>query len=247
MTPWPSPCKPGVFSDQRNPMSTDEGSEFREIAHSGGKFELIYDAAEKGVALRFSQSGAFGCALFQLAVALDGSLVAYAPLGGLDSRPPRPRPPIVPIFLASDREQMWGRCCPSCKSYFRTDRPGEILICPYCGKRDANPAFTTGNQTAFIDRIRQAWLEAFTKHKNVLIDMDAVADLCPENRPNWAYSEERQQNRYKCVGCGTSFDVLGEYVLPNLWETQFPSSFRTAHCGRASGICQCREGVQRFT
>jgi hypothetical protein len=186
--------------------------EFEEIGSSGGKIDLKYDAKHGGVSLGFSHSGPGGCSLFQLGVALDGSAIEYRALGGLDMRPPKKPTPVVPVFIISDEELMWGRSCPVCKSYFRTNRPSEIQNCPYCGHQDINPAFTTKNQLQFIDGVREAWLKSFTEKKDVTIELDVIAKSLPENRPAWVYSEERQQNRYSCRACKTSYDILGEYA-----------------------------------
>src|SRR5437016_14485703 len=103
-------------------------SEFQEIAHSGGKIELHFKQANS-VSLGFSHAGSFGMSLFQMGVSLDGKKLEYWPLGGLDLRPPEPPSPIVPAFIISDREQCFGRTCPKCRSYFRTDRPAPVLRC----------------------------------------------------------------------------------------------------------------------
>jgi hypothetical protein len=193
-------------------MSGNTKKEFQEIAHSGGKIELKFDPDDNAVSLQWSGSSPRAASLFQLGVALDGSVVQYWPIFGMDSRPQLERSPIVPVLIGSDIESMWGRNCPKCTSYFRTNRPSAEIFCPYCAHRDANFAFSTKNQKAFIDRVRNAWIDAFKEKKNVVLDFDSLADSLPENRPTWAYSEERQQNRYTCKNCRTSYDILGEYA-----------------------------------
>lgn len=52
----------------------------------------------------------------------------------------------------------------------------------------------------------------------MVLDLDKIADGLPENRPGWAYNEERQQNTYVCkvAKCDTRYDVLGRYAgCPN--------------------------------
>lgn len=188
-------------------------SEFQEIAHSGGKIELHFEQS-KGVSLGFTHSGGFGMSLFQMGVTLDGKKLEYWPLGGLDMRPPEPPSPFVPVFIISDREQSYGRTCPKCRSYFRTDRPAPVLRCPYCSHTDRNAAFTTPNQLQFIHKIRESYLTAFNEKRSLTIDLDKLADELPENKPAWIYSEERQQNSYDCPtpDCKTCYDILGEYA-----------------------------------
>jgi len=188
-------------------------SEFQEIAHSGGRIELHFKQPDS-VSLGFTGSGPSGMALFQMGVSLDGKKLEYWPLGGLDMRPPEPPSPMVPVFIISDREQCFGRSCPKCHSYFRTNRPAPVLRCPYCSHMDRNATFTTPNQLQFIHKIRESYLAAWNEKRSVTIDLDKLADELPENRPAWIYSEERQQYSYECPSpdCETRYDILGEYA-----------------------------------
>jgi len=186
-------------------------SEFQEIASSGGKIEVLYQENDV-VSLRFKHSNPWACAVIQLGVSLDGKSLQYWPMYGVDQRPPRPDSPMVSAFLISDREGYFGRACPKCKSYFRTNSAGEIMLCPYCAYRERNAAFTTKNQLEFINKVRESYLAAFDKKESVTIDLDRIANELPSNRPAWAYSEESQQNRFECPKCKTRFDILGEYA-----------------------------------
>lgn len=186
-------------------------SEFQEIDHSGGKLELLFKEPDS-VSLGFSSGAAGGMALFQVGVSLDGKILEYWPLRGVDMREPEPPSPMVPAFVISDRERLFGRTCPKCHSYFRTSSPGEISICPYCAHRNRNVAFTTKNQLQFINKIRESFITAFKEKRSIVIDLDKLADELPENRPAWVYSEERQQNSFQCPDCKTHYDILGEYA-----------------------------------
>jgi hypothetical protein len=59
-------------------------SEFQEIAHSGGKLELLYEEPGR-VSLQFSSGAAGGMAAFQVGVSLDGKQLAYWPVRGMDN------------------------------------------------------------------------------------------------------------------------------------------------------------------
>lgn len=185
--------------------------EFEEIASAGGKIEVIHDS-EQSVSLQISSSGGGPWSAFQLGVSLDGKVMRYCPLRGMDMRPPEPPPQLAPIMVVSDREGLWGRTCPQCHSYFRTSSPREICACPYCSHRDRNDRFTTENQLLFVTRVREAYREAIESKKTITIDLNKIARELPANRPAWAYSEERQQNRFTCPGCQTVYDILGEYA-----------------------------------
>lgn len=185
-------------------------SEFEEIAHTGGKIELIWHPEKEAVSLRWSHGGGHKAVLFQLGVALDGSRVEYWPFGGMDLRQPQPKPPMVPVIISSDQEGYFGRTCPDCKSYFRTDDPAQIIHCPYCATRQGNVAFTTENQKLFVEKVLSMWREAFGQRRNVVLDMDQLITELPANRPVWAYSEQKQQTSHHC-SCGTGYDILGDY------------------------------------
>jgi hypothetical protein len=193
-------------------MEPREGeNEFKEIAHCGGKITFIFSPPES-VSCRIVHSGRKGkAAMFQLGISLDGQRLQYWPLVGMDTRPPAPPSPMVPAFIFSDSDGFFGRSCPACKSYFRTTRPAEKLVCPYCGHRDWNVAFTTGNQLAFVNKFRESFVSAFKNKQSIEIDLDCFMDELPANKPGWMYAEQKQQNTFACPNCKTGYDILGEY------------------------------------
>ena len=70
-------------------------------------------------------------------------------------------------YLISDREGLFGRVCPSCKSYFRTNSLKRKLVCPYCSIKDDNGAYTTENQRRFMSACCGASLEAQIKRRKI--------------------------------------------------------------------------------
>jgi hypothetical protein len=86
------------------------------------------------------------------------------------------------------------------------------MFCPYCDCRAPAAAFTTENQHAFLNRIRELWLTATASRENVTIDLDNIASELPQNRPSWTPREEQQQFHFVCEKCKMSSDVLGEYA-----------------------------------
>jgi hypothetical protein len=200
-------------------MEADAKNEqFQEVGHAGGTLVIRFEAGEHGhpggVGTRFSFSRPSPCSVMQMGASLDGLVLAFWPVYGVDSRTPPEPSPMVPVLLISDREGMWGRTCPKCAAYFRTNQAGNRAICPYCAHQGRTDQFTTENQRMFVARIVRAYIEAGAEKKESVLDLDQIADSLPENRPKWAYSEERQQNRFKCrsAGCGALYDVLGEYA-----------------------------------
>ena len=136
---------------------------------------------------------------------------------------------MVPVFLVSDKEQFFGRTCPKCEGYFRTAKIADALHCPYCSVKANLIRFTTKNQVQFIDEVRKKYLAGFNGEEVEEIDFDAIVRGLPNNRPVWAYSEERQQNRFTCEKCENRYDILGELrLLPGLWGAQLAAGARLA-------------------
>lgn len=120
-------------------------------------------------------------------------------------------------YLVSDREGLFGRICPLCKSYFRTNcLKKKKLICCYCSFKDDIGAFTTENQKRFMSLCHQASLEAMIKRRKTTFDTGVAIKALPNNRPIWVYSEENQQHTFSCDNCREYatkivFNILGEY------------------------------------
>ena len=133
----------------------------------------------------------------------------YWPIRGIGLYQPEP---MMPTFVISDRQQLWGRKCPKCTSYFRTDAVGNEMRCPYCRHEAGLIEFLTANQLQFITNTRAAIFTALQEKRDVVVDLDKLADELPENRPSWVYKEEQQQNLYTCARCKVRYDILGEYA-----------------------------------
>jgi DNA-directed RNA polymerase subunit RPC12/RpoP len=155
-------------------------------------------------------------ALYQVGWEVVGNkikIIGIMRCGGIDLRPEAQRSNgPIPAFVFSDRERLFGRICPQCKTYFRTDNPTEGHFCPYCIYEGHPLNFQTANQLKFIEMFCRAFIEAYRGPDNVVIDLSQIVKGLPENRPQWVYSEQRQQTRFQCQDCQTHFDVLGEYV-----------------------------------
>jgi DNA-directed RNA polymerase subunit RPC12/RpoP len=181
--------------------------EFQEIAHCGGKI-TAYFKPPSSISLGFEHCAPGGMSLFQISVSADGGEMEFVPIQGIPVFAPLP---MLPTWIMSDRQQLWGRACPVCKSYFRTDAIGRELRCPYCSHRGRIVDFLTSNQLNFITNTRLALLTALQEKRDVVVDLDKLADELPENRPSWVYKEQKQQNLYRCQRCKIRFDILGEY------------------------------------
>jgi Zn finger protein HypA/HybF involved in hydrogenase expression len=148
--------------------------------------------------------------IVQVGVSLDGRRLEFWPVQGVNMNP-TPEAPMVPVFLVSDKEAFFGRTCPKCQGYFRTTKIAKVMHCPYCSIRANLIRFTTKNQLQFIDEVRKRFLAGFSGDEVKEIDLDAIAKVLPNNRPTWAYSEQRRQNSFTCEKCENRYDILGEY------------------------------------
>lgn len=185
--------------------------EFQEIYLSGGKFELK-KCPDGRVSVEYHSLNPWPMAMFQVCVSLDGKVLDMVPFGGIGQVVPYPQPSLVACVL-SDRHGMFGRRCPECHSYFRTDACFRQRFCPYCGYSGQSIQFLTENQLSYISAFCNSVLDTQRGDHAVILDLDQlVADL-PQNRPQWVYSEEQQQNSYTCGGCRAKYDILGEYGL----------------------------------
>lgn len=179
-------------------------SEFGDkLTAAAGRVEFIPDP--NGVATRIS--GAGFRAMYQIAIGYDGRLLAVVPVAGLGATfAPYPQPSIL-AWIQSDEQGMWGRTCPQCGAYFRSDHILGTTYCPYCFKPSDSVAFITEAQKRYVETFCNCWLTAVNEKKNIALDLKSVSDLVPE----WPYSEEKQQFHFECNGCKTRVDILGDY------------------------------------
>lgn len=185
--------------------------EFQEIYLSGGKLEFK-KGPTGGVSIGYSGSNPWPMAMFQVCVSLEGHVLDIVPVSGLGPMRPYPQPSII-AWVISDRHGMFGNCCPQCKSYFRIDMFPGYTVCPYCGNMDKSINFLTDNQLRYIGAFCDSFAEAYNDNKDVILDLDKLADELPENKPQWLYSEEQQQHSHTCATCKRKYDILGEYAL----------------------------------
>lgn len=185
--------------------------EFQEIYLSGGTIEFK-KGPEGGVSMGYRGANPWPMCMFQVCVSFEGKVLDTVPFGGIGQVIPFPQPSLL-AWVLSDRHGMFGRRCPKCQSYFRTDAcPGD-RFCPYCGYSGRSIHFLTNNQLKYIAAFCNSFLEAHDRDHDVILDLDKLAEELPENRPQWLYSEEQQQNSYECGSCKTKYDILGEYGL----------------------------------
>ena len=183
-------------------------AEFEEIAHAGGKIQFI-SKGQEGVSMSFTHSTPLPVAVFEICVSLSGKLLDVVPMG-IGPQVPVLQPSI-PVWIISDQHGMFGRTCPECHSYFRTNYCLNVMHCPYCGYTGKNVTFTTKNQMEYIEAFFRAYLGANISKESFTIDLDPLVDRLKENKTPWTYSEQEQQSSHYCAICQAKYDILGEY------------------------------------
>ncbi len=182
-------------------------SEFQEIAHAGGKIEIA-TLPDGRRTIKYTHSRSTKLVYQQVCVSNDGKLLDLVSYTGIGPMPVYPQPSIL-AHLLSDQNGMFGKKCPSCDSYFRTDYTGRIIHCPYCGEKSSTLDFVTQNQYDFIISYCQQYANAQKTNSDITIDYDEIARTLRENETSpWVYTEEQQQSQSKCRSCNTVADIL---------------------------------------
>jgi hypothetical protein len=200
-------------------------TEFQEIAHSGGTltFHVVTDPqGRKAYSIQWENSRGVAAATTGIYALQIGIPVGVFDFGGM-GRPFNPPPPpgCFPVFLGSDSEGKFGRQCPSCGGYWRSDSWAKV--CPYCGIRGQQHEFLTQAQASYVQqychKLSTALAAGDGDHP---IDMDAVADAVGKEmeKPPFYYAEVSQQNKFNCAACGAFNDILGKFGFCSVCGTR---------------------------
>jgi len=147
--------------------------------------------------------------MYQVALSLDGKrLLATVPAGGIGSVSTYPQPSVL-AFVQSDEQGMWGRNCPACEKYFRTDHVVGVTTCPYCYENASDLAFVSKEQRIYLTACYDAFARAYLHKESTSVDMANITD----EKVAWHYSEVKQQFHFVCQtdGCKCQTDILGQY------------------------------------
>lgn len=118
--------------------------------------------------------------------------------------------PSVLACIQSDAQGLWGRNCPRCEKYFRTNHiVPEMTHCPYCAEIAPSIAFISKDQRVYLTACYDTFARAYRERKTASIGEENISDV----KSAWHYSEVTQQFRFKCdtEKCGTETDLLGDY------------------------------------
>ena len=190
------------------------------IRAASGKLEYLHQP-NGGLDLQISGDMR---ALYMVAVSMDGThLVDEVPAVGIGGTAVYRKPSVV-AYVQSDEQGMWGRNCPACERYFRTNHIFHDSLCPYCAKSAPSLTFISKAQRFYIAASYDAFGRAMVTGKNTSLSLDDVTDKTPD----WHYSEEKQQTHFKCKtdGCKIETDILGIYgFCPRCGRTNARAAF----------------------
>lgn len=182
-------------------------AEFKEPIPAGGGTVTYHFDASRGFA--FGVSG-FSRALYFVALSIDGTRILCAiPATGLGQVALQPQPSVT-ACIQSDQHGLWGRNCPHCEKYFRTNHVvPDITHCPYCAAVAPSIAFVSKDQRTYLTACYDAFARAHREKKTVSIGEENVSDV----NSAWHYSEVKQQFHFKCDSdkCRGETDILGDY------------------------------------
>lgn len=192
--------------------------DFRTIAHSGGKATIDVSpepaTGRKRYQLTWTHCRPNAAGLFAVYALPPGVVISQINMGGIGSKiDPAPIPGCYQVFIGSDSEGKYGRQCPVCGGYWRSDL-GQF--CPYCGLNGTVVDFMTDGQRSYV----QQWCATMDKALmteaggQYVIDLDAVADAANSalpGKPPFYYAEQGQQNSYNCASCSAFNDILGTF------------------------------------
>jgi hypothetical protein len=190
-------------SERRNSQMT----KFKDLIPAGGGKVTYHFDASKGLA--FEVSG-FMRALYFVALSMDGRrILCTVPAGGIGHVSVYPQPSVL-ACVQSDEQGLWGRNCPHCEKYFRTNHiVQEITHCPYCAEVAPSIDFISKDQRVYLTACYDAFACAYRERKTASIGEENISDV----KSAWHYSEVKQQFHFKCDTdkCGTETDILGDY------------------------------------
>jgi hypothetical protein len=183
-------------------------SEFKDkIPAAGGTVEFLFDPATGRLATQIS--GFSPRAMYIVAVSMDGrALLSTVSAGGIGQTMTYPQPSVL-TYIQSDEQCMWGRNCPVCEKYFRTNHVMGESCCPYCAAWEDSLAFVSKDQRKYITAYYDAFARAYIGRKSTTL---AMADITDQNSA-WHYDEEKLQTHFTCdvKDCHAQADILGEY------------------------------------
>ena len=176
------------------------------IPHAGGKLRIV-PAGGNWYQLGFSHNSSnHGMALYQLAISHEGVPLAFVPPTGMGGRHrPYPQPSFLAMVI-SDAQQMWGRVCLQCRSYFRTNHVAGMTVCPYCTFAEDAIYLLTDSQRLYLRKFAETVQQAVKEQREFEIDLDEATDA-----PEWTYEELQLQHRFLCKACDILTDIRGEY------------------------------------
>jgi hypothetical protein len=191
-------------------------NDFENIALTGGCVEINYREFRQ-ISLSYEHNNLNACTLFQILVPYTSR--EYNQFLNKEEEMIY-KEKKAPILMCSDMEGLFGRRCPKCKQYYRTNYVQDINYCPYCMHEDLFENFCTENQMKYIKAFFNSIIFVLKIENSLTINIDDLITKSTTKSSFLAYSEKRQQTRMTCAECGTIQDILGKYAYCTKCKTR---------------------------
>lgn len=123
------------------------------------------------------------------------------------------------VLVPTDQRAMWGRKCPKCSGYWRTNTPAfaASTVCCYCGSHFAAHECLSDAQLAYVREACSFYMEVLEQNKDgfykvstrTLLELGIERGM-PTARPEF-FVERSKQTKFTCTSCGNLDDILGRY------------------------------------
>lgn len=193
--------------------------DYQEIAHCGGIISVIinYDPHRK---LNVVSSAKIKANRNKVEyTCLMASLLTAEPIHNYPENRNEVPFGLTPVFMGADTQGKFMRRCPACQRNFRASKIPvyHAPTCPYCGMAAPSSIFFTDDQRRYIAHyvnvVNSCLCEKMDERDEIEIeiDVDAILDLEPSERPAYYYVSESQQTIFECKKCNCVNDIIGVY------------------------------------
>lgn len=175
---------------------------------------------------------------------------------------PAPFSECFQVLIATDERAMWGRKCPHCGGYWRTNSPGlvQTAVCCYCGKHSEAHECLSDAQRVYVEACCAIFRRVLDEKKDGQFSiaarklLEGVEVTSFDGLPPEFFVEKSRQTKFSCAACGNHNDILGRYGYCSSCGTRNDVSMfemdidaiRSALNGGGSPTTALKEAVDAF-